>query len=96
MSLNKQSTSSGAGSSGHSYEVLQSQAWKIVFRVYSFFKKYVSEDEQSGLNFLKCKDLTDDKVSDITGFGEIWRYHFSCSIGLKQSSKVCFTSLYYI
>jgi hypothetical protein len=59
MSLSKQSTSSGAATSGgHSYEVLCSQAWKIVFRVYSFFKMYVSEDEQSRLKFAKCQGLT--------------------------------------
>jgi hypothetical protein len=40
MSLSKQSRSSGAGSSGgYRYEVLQSEAQKIVFRVYSFFQK---------------------------------------------------------
>jgi hypothetical protein len=48
VSLNKQSTSSGAASiGGGSYEVLHSQAQNRVFRVYSFFQKYVSKDEQN-------------------------------------------------
>jgi hypothetical protein len=39
MSISKQSTSSGAGSSGdRSYEVLCSEAQQIVFRVHSFLK----------------------------------------------------------
>jgi hypothetical protein len=58
ISLSKQSTSSGAGSSGGcSYEVLHSQARKIHFTVYSFFKKYKPEDERSRLNFSKCQVL---------------------------------------
>jgi hypothetical protein len=59
MSLSKQRTSSGAGSSGgRSYEVLRSQARQIVFRVHSSFKMCASEDERSRLNFSKCQDLT--------------------------------------
>jgi hypothetical protein len=59
MSLSKQSTSSGAGSSGgRSYEVLRIQARQIVFRVHSFLKRYASEDEQNRLNSSKCQDLT--------------------------------------
>jgi hypothetical protein len=59
MSLSKQSTSNGARSSGgHSYEVLRSQARQIVFIVYSFLKKYASEDVRSKLNSSKCQDIT--------------------------------------
>lgn len=60
----------------NSYEKLQRQAWKIVFNVYSFFRTYVSEDEQSRLNFSQCQVLTQDQKSDkddsnITGYGDI-------------------------
>jgi hypothetical protein len=38
--------------------VVRSQAQQIVFRVYSFFKKYAYEDERSRLHFSKCQDPT--------------------------------------
>jgi hypothetical protein len=74
MSLSKQSTSSGAGSSGgRSYEVLRSQARQIVFRVHSFFKKYASQDERNRLNFWKCQDLTAE----------------ACGIHKSSVSRIC-------
>jgi hypothetical protein len=49
MSLSKQSAGNVAGSSGHSYEVLHSQAQEIVCRVYNFLKSMCLKKNEADL-----------------------------------------------
>jgi hypothetical protein len=53
MSLSKPSTSGGGHSSGYTCSIC-----KIAFNVDNFFKKCMSEDKRSRLDFSKCQGLT--------------------------------------
>lgn len=68
MSLSKPSTSVSGRSSGYSSKVR-----RMVFNVYSFFKRYESEENRRNLDFSKCQELTAE----------------ACSVSVSTVSRIC-------